>query len=1087
MFFSNNPRWVCLLLFSALTLTFTPGCTKKSKIESHLKRADGYFEAKDFKKAEIEYLNVRKLDPANIKAVKRLASIYYDQGNFKDAYVYLLGTRQLDPNDLENRIKLAQIFLSGGALPKTREEAVYVLDRDPKNETAVALLADSSVTPEDIADAHERLQKVEPEAAGHAAWHLAMAALALRQADMGAAEAALGKALSVEPQSGQVHLAWALFYWKQKDLKKADEFFQKASELGPLNAAICMRWAEFKMTSGSLKEGKEILQKFTEKVPDSVPVLLSLAKVEFDDRKYPECSKIVARVLALDSANFQARVIHADLTRVQGKPADSVKEFEELQRVYKDSAEVHFGAALAHLSNQDTAKAGLALQEALKLNPEFAQAAVIQAELLLRKGDVPAAVGLLKDVVQKRPGITRAQMLLASAYTGQGRLDEALSIYRALEQKSPDAPDLPFAIGTILRRQPNRNAEARKAFERAAALSPDDPNVVYQLVDLDVLDKNFPAAFERVQNLLAKKPQLSSAKIIEAQIFRAQNNLDKAEESLKQAIEWDPNSGTAYNLLTEIYLTSKKMPEALANLEERLKKNPKDVGVLFQKANIIEKQGDIPQATVAYRDLLKVAPDSAAALNNLAVILADKADKRDEAYTLAAKARELVPQDPSIADTLGWIQFRRQKYPEALALLQESSGKLPGVAEAQYHLAMASYMMGQEEAARLAFQRALEGKQEYLGRDEAQKRLAVLELDPETADASAVENLDAIVHEHPNDLPALLRLGRIYERTGAPEKARQAYEDAKKSNPTSAPALFQLARLYSTSLKNPQQALKLAKEARKLAPEDAEIGYLLGRLVDQSGDHQYASDLLQESARKLPGNPEVLFDLAQVYFAIGRVNDAGETMRRAVKLASDAKASRGLRPELGAEAQRFLELIGLYESPEKRLEAEAKVQEWLKEKPDSLPTQMVAGLIHEQRNRVQEAKQAYEKILAGNSQFALAKKQLAGLYTDQLGDQQKALELAKQAREVLTDDADLAKTLGKIAYRRGDFPNAITFLEESSAKHSEDAEVFYFLGMAQYQQKAKEESKSALDRAMSLSPNAAFAPEVKKVLAELEK
>src|SRR6185369_17242423 len=167
---------------------------------------------------------------------------------------------------------------------------------------------------------------------------------------------------------------------------------------------------------------------------------------------------------------------------------------------------------------------------------------------------------------------------------------------------------------------------------------------------------------------------------------------------------------------------------------------------------------------------------------------------------------------------------------------------------------------------------------------------------PETADASAAENLDAIVQEHPDDLLALLRLGRIYERTGAPGKALAAYEKAKKSNPNSAAVLFRLARLYGTDLKDHKLALERAKDARKLAPDDAEIGYLLGRLVDQDGDHQFASELLQESARKLPGNPDVLFDLAQVYFALGRVSDAGETMRRAVQAATDPKAGRGVRP-----------------------------------------------------------------------------------------------------------------------------------------------------------------------------------------------
>ena len=147
----------------------------------------------------------------------------------------------------------------------------------------------------------------------------------------------------------------------------------------------------------------------------------------------------------------------------------------------------------------------------------------------------------------------------------------------------------------------------------------------------------------------------------------------------------------------------------------------------------------------------------------------------------------------------------------------------------------------------------------------------------------------------------------------------------------------------------------------------------------------------------------------------------------------------------------------------------------------------LGGHHFEQRGRIPEARLAYEKILAEDPQFAPARKQLAGLYTDYLGDQKKALEFAKKAHEVLTQDSELAKTLGKIAYRQGDFSNAITFLQESSAKRAEDAEVFYFLGMAHYQRKAKEESKSALERALALGPTAPFAPEIKKTLSELDK
>lgn len=1077
----RNTRWICLLLLSASTLLLASGCTKKSKAEGHLKRADAYFAAKDFPRAEIEYLNVLKLDRVNVEAVKHLATIYFDQGKIQQAVPYLLGVRELDKNDLGARLKLAQIFLSAGRLPDARKEAIEILDRDPKNDEAITVLADSSATPADLSDTLQRLEKLEAQAAGRAAWHLAMAGISLRKADLPAAEVSLGKALSLEPQSSQVQVAWAMIYWLKKDLEKADQFFKMAADLAPLNAAVCLRRAEFKLNTGSPKEGREILEQFAAKVPDSTPVLLYLARLDFDGQKYPECAKIIGGILARDPGNYQARVLHSSLTRVQGKPEDAVKEAEELKRVYDGSAEVTFDLALAYLKNRDPVKAVASVQDALKLNPNLTQAALLKAELLVQKGDSATALPLLQELVQKHPEITRAQLLLGGAYTAQGKLDEALKLYTAMEEKFPKVPDVPFIIGMTLRQQPGGkgNAEARKAFERAAALSPNDLLVTYQLVDLDLLDKAYPAATERVAALLEKMPKSGGAKVIEARIFLAQNNLKDAEVSLKQALEWEPNGSTPYDLLTQIYLSSNRLPEALANMEEMLKKKPDNVPVMMQMAVMLEKQGDLNKAVATYENLLKIAPDFVPALNNLAFLLCDKLGKPSEALPLASKARELAPQALPIADTLGWVYFRQREYPRALALLQECAPKLPEEPEVQFHLGMAHYMMGQEEPARLAFQRALERKQDFPGRDQAEKRLALLGLDPNAPDPAAIASLEELTRQQPDDLPALLRLGGIYERTGVPDKARQAYEDARKVNPGSAPVLFALARLYSTDLKNPQQALALASEARKLAPEDAAIAHLLGRLAFQSGDHVRAANLLQESARKLPDHPEVIFDLAQAVYAVGRVNEAGETMRRAV-------GGGGLKGENALEAQSFLEMLDLAKDSGRQLAAEAEVQQALKARPNLLPALVVAALIQEQSGNVPEAKEAFEKILVANPQFAPARKQLAEIYTDQ-GDQQKAQEQATKAREVLTDDPELTKILGKIAYRRGDFPGAILFLRESSLKRPEDGELFYFLGMAQNQRKAKEESKLALQRALTLSPGAAFVSEAKKALAELEK
>ncbi len=1089
---SKIARLACLILVAASTLAVVPGCSKQSKAEDYLKRAEGYFTAKDFAKAEIEYLNVLKLDKANVASVKRLATIYYDQGKIKQGIPFILGVRELDKDDLGNRMRLAQIFLSARKLQEARKETIYVLDRDPKNDEAISLLSDTATNSEEIAETRDRLDKVKEQSGGRAPWHLAMANLALREGAYPAAEASLKNALAAEPQSSRVQLAWAVFYIIQKDHKNTEVAFQKAAELSPLDPSVCLRLAEFKLLTGFPKEGRDILEQFNAKVPDATQILLALARLDFDERKFPECSKIVDQILAKDSGNYLARLLHAGLTRMQGKPEDALKEAEELKRAFDGSPEVAFELALSQLRNKDAAGAATSVQEALRLNPEFPQASLLQAELLAGKGDSANALPLLQTLVQKHPEITRAQLLLGGAYTAQGRLDDALALYKAMELKFPKVADVPFLIGMTLRRQPNGNGEARKAFERSAAISPNDLLVSYQLVELDIVEKNYAAGLERVKTLLEAKPKSGGAKYLEARIHLAQNNPKEAEAALKTAIEWEPNSTSAYNLLTQIYAIGNRLPEALANVEEMLKKNPKNVQVLMQKALFLERQNDTAKAVATYEELLKVSPEFVPALNNLALILSDKLGKHEEAFPYARKANELAPQEPAISDTLGWVQYRRRDYPRALALLQDSAGKLPENPTVQFHLGMTYYMTGQKELAGLAFKRATECKDEFPERAEAQKRLSMLGGESDAADPTAIADLLAAIKDQPDDLPTLLRLGKIYEQTGEPEKARKIYEDVRKLNAKSVPAIFGLARLFSNALKNPEQALALAKEARKLAPEDADVAFLLGRLADQSGDHQWASDLLQESSRKQPENSEILFHLAQAVYANGRVKDAEEFMTRAVTPPSPSGATgaktvgRGLSAELAKDAQSFLTMIALSNTPGKQLEAEAQVQQLLKEQPGCLPALFVSGLIQEKKGGFKEAKQAYETILAGNPKFAAARKQLAGIFTDQLGDQQKALEQATKAREVLGDDPELTKLLGKIAYQRSDFPAAIRLLLESGRKRPDDAEIYFFLGMSHYQQKVKDESKRALDRALALDPSASFATEAKRVLAELE-
>src|SRR4029077_9133391 len=108
-------------------------------------------------------------------------------------------------------------------------------------------------------------------------------------------------------------------------------------------------------------------------------------------------------------------------------------------------------------------------------------------------------------------------------------------------------------------------------------------------------------------------------------------------------------------------------PQAITELETLLKKNPSNAVALMIDATVYDKMNEYQKARDAYEKLLALKPDSVSALNNLAYLYAEHLNQLDRGYELAEKARTLEQNAAEIADTLGWILYRRGDYQQALA------------------------------------------------------------------------------------------------------------------------------------------------------------------------------------------------------------------------------------------------------------------------------------------------------------------------------------------------------------------------------------------------------------------------------------
>jgi tetratricopeptide (TPR) repeat protein len=1069
-----------ILTLAALFLTVVAGsgCTRAARRARHLARANQYFDSGELDKAEIEYLIVLKTDLTNPQAIGRLGIIYYEQGRYGRAVPFLIKGKELAPEDLELRRKLAAIYLSAGKTKDVRDEAGFVLDRKPQDDEAPLLLAEAAVTTNAAAEAQERLKAVVQKRGETAALDVGLAHLEQIRGDFQGAAADLQRAKALDPKSSSVFWAYGNLYFAQNDQKQAEEAFKMAAELSPPRSPRRLGYAQYKIRAGDLTAGKQLLQEITQKTPDYLPAWRWLAEIALAEKKYDECADMIGRMLARDSLNYDALLLNGQLMLAKGEPDKAVVEFKKTVAAYPQAANAHYQLAVAYAAENEVGQAVISLNQALSLAPNFAEATVLLAGIEMRTGEVGAAIALLKALVEKQPQFVQAQVFLADGYRAQGDFESAIGIYRALEKLAPKNPDAPFLMGMTFLQEKKRD-EARAAFGRAVELSPDYLAGVEQLVDMDLTDKQYETALHRVQPLLDRNPKSAEARLIQAKVFLTQQDAKRAEAALLKAIELKPESRTAHLMLAQLYVDTHQGQKALDDLRAFVEKNPKDGGVWMFIGMIQEQQKDYNAVRDTYEKLLATNPQYTPAMNNLAWLYAEHFGQTDKAYEIASKARELQPYDPFTADTLGWILYRMKQYPKALSLLLESAGKIGKQADIQLHLGLTYYMLGEEGPARAALQRAQELNKDVTDREEADRCLAILAIDPASAGPEARAMLDKRLAATPDDSVARTRLAAIDEREGNFDKATEAYQSILTANPNHVGALVSLARLYSTHLGDAHRAIEFAKSAYKIAPNDPAISLILGRLAFQTGDYKWAASLLQQALTQQPPNPEVLFDFAQATYSVGHVSDA----------ASNAKSALQARTGFSRAdaATRFLDMIALAGNPEQAAASSSRIQDILKSQPDYVPALMVMGAIEDQKPDIRAAEQVYEKVLSLYPDFGPAKRRLAILYAgDQPVDNQKALQLAMQAREAFPDDSELAKALGILAYRQGDYTRSSKLLQESANKLNGDAKVFYYLGMDQYRLKQRTESKRSLQRALDLSLPGELASEARRVLAELK-
>ena len=160
------------------------------------------------------------------------------------------------------------------------------------------------------------------------------------------------------------------------------------------------------------------------------------------------------------------------------------------------------------------------------------------------------------------------------------------------------------------------------------------------------------------------------------QSFVQQGQLDDALARFQAVLWLQPNSAEAHQRMGLLLANRGKLADAVSHLEAALRLAPSPE-TRYNLALTLGMQGNLKEAIANYRQVLQQKPDSAAALNDLAWILATapKAELRSgpEAVRLGERACELTGRrNPRFLGTLAAAYAEASRFTDAVATAQKA-------------------------------------------------------------------------------------------------------------------------------------------------------------------------------------------------------------------------------------------------------------------------------------------------------------------------------------------------------------------------------------------------------------------------------
>jgi tetratricopeptide (TPR) repeat protein len=574
---------------------------------------------------------------------------------------------EADPSSEFLTSGLAELYVKTGRIRDAVLEAQDIIKRDPNNLEAHKLLG--RIYLRSLGDM--------PGSSGNGSDNVLK--LAIEQYE---------QIIKIEPNNVDDHLLLGRLYRLNNDLQKAESELKIAVKLDPDSEEAVTTLALLYSDEGDTSHALQVLSS----VPDtgrSAKLYAALGATYEQRKDYKSAIDAYKHAIQLDRDNLDAIRGLAENLLNDGQIDSALDQY----KVIADA------------------------------NPEDAQTYLRISEIYRRQGKYDEALDSLKKAQTMVPDALEVPYNIAVVYQAQARYDEAVKILQDLLKKT-EKPENSYSqsdrnnrgifierLGMVYRDQGNYQA-AVETFRKMLTLGGDDnARTGYQ----DIIDtyrdaKQWPQATAAAKEAVQKLPNDRELRMVLDAQLADNGDSEKPLADVRSLLKGAPEDREVYLRLAIMYTRLKRWSdggEALNKAEQLSPKAEDKEYVFFLRGDLYESERKYDEAEAEFKKVLAITPQSAAALNYLGYMNADRDVRLEESLNYIKQAVSLEPTNGAYLDSLGWAYFKLGKYDLAEENLTKATLRMGSDPTVQDHLGDLYQKTGRLKLAAAHWERAV--------------------------------------------------------------------------------------------------------------------------------------------------------------------------------------------------------------------------------------------------------------------------------------------------------------------------------------------------------------------------------------------